>query len=479
MPNAADLEWAIEDVRSRQEAYALFRAYDEGDHRLLFATEKYKNTFGEMFREFANNMCDDVVDGLSDRLQILGWTTTKESGLGDLVDEVWERNRGSSRTGAVHRNAVREGDGFTIVQLVDGKAQSYKQNPACMAIRYSTENPDEKDLAAKVWKAGKRYRCNLYYPDGTIEKYATKGTAINGGLPKAGAFSLLEAGDPALGDATDAVSKDFDQMPVFHYPNGEPSSYGRSVLIGVIPLQDGLNKSCADMMVTMEAHAAPLRYGTGIEVERDPVTGQEIDPFNRASARPGAILRTASKDARFGQFDAATLTGFLEVQDQFKVDIVRKGSLPPHSVTLRSGSVGYPSGVALLVAEGKTIKWAKDRQRDWGTEHRAEMAYQLSLETGRPVDPEDLEIEWAPPETKDEKALLETLLMKRDLGVPDSQLLREAGYSGDQVEEFEEEKEGKEESNEAVLSVLQGGRKQVSPRDAKALQAGLPLPEAE
>ena len=478
MPSVnADLEWAIEDVRKRLPAYALFRQYDEGDHRLLFATEKYRHAFGDLFREFADNLCEDVVDGITDRLSIIGWSS-EDKDLNSLADTVWEQNQGEARAGAVHRNGFREGDGFTIAQMnAQGYARSYRQNPTQMAVRYSTEAPDEMDLAAKVWKAGGRYRANLYYPDGRVEKWATKGTSTDGGMPQAAAFKPLAAGDPALGDQETYVAEGVNEgIPVFHYPNGELSNYGKSILRGVIPLQDALNKAVADMLVTMEGHAAPLRWGTGIEVERDPLTGQEIDPFKRANL-PGSILRTANKDAAFGEFSAAALTGFLEVQDSFKIEIARKGYLPPHAITLRSGASNYPSGISLLVAEGRTIKLAKDRQRDWGTEHRREMAYLLNLELpGAQVTSQDLEVQWGPAETRDEQALLETLVIKKDLGVPQRELLIEAGYDADDVDKWLEDQAGQEQTDAQVLSVLQGGRNGVVPQDAVHLNQALGVP---
>lgn len=475
MPNVnADLDWAIEDVRKRIPAYTLFRQYDEGDHRLLFATEKFLNAFGALFQEFADNLCEDVVDGITDRLQITGWTSP-DQGLNALADEVWERNQGEARTGAVHRNGFREGDGFTIGQIdKNGLARSYRQAPTQMAVRYDTEAPDEMALAAKVWKDGKRYRVNLYYPDRT-ERYGSRGSGADGGLPQAGAFKLLTEGDPGLRDTEPTQPNDDGIIPVFHYPNGELSGYGKSILRGVIPLQDALNKSIADMLVTMEGTAAPLRWGTGIEVERDPLTGEEIDPFARAQ-KPGAILRTAAKDAQFGQMLAAEMTGFLDVQDSFKIEIARKGYLPPHAITLRSGTSTPPSGISLLVAEGRTIKLARDRQRDWGSEHRREMAYLLRLEGMGDVGPDDLDLEWTPPETRDEKALMETLLLKKDLGVPERQLLIEAGYTSDEVDEFQDEASDTESGMAAALSVLQGGRGAVAPGAAQTLNGALGVP---
>lgn len=470
-----DLEWALEDLKARAPRYHLYRAYDEGDHRLLFATEKYRNAFGDLFREFADNLCEDVVDGITDRLQVMGWTSTDQA-LNSLADEVWTLNQGQSRTGAVHRHAFREGDGFSMVQLgKDQRARIYKQKPSQMAVRYDTDNPDEMAVAAKVWKVGKRWRCNLYYPDGTTERWASKGSTSDGGAPAKGAFSLMADGDPLLGDG-EAVTSNELGIPVFHFPNGDLSGYGKSILRGVIPLQDALNKAVADMLVTMEGHAAPLRWATGIETEYDPVTGQEKDPF-KGKNTPGSVLRTGNKDADFGQFDASEMNGFLDVQDQFKIEIARKGYLPPYAITFRGTSGNAPSGISLLVAEGRTVKLAKDRQRDWGQEHRRQMAFALNLERGTSdVTPDDVDLDWAPPETRDEQALVELLLLKKELGVPKETLLKEAGYSQDEVDEFLDQAEAMADGEAAVLSVLQGGRAGVPPGAAQTLTGQLGVP---
>lgn len=470
----ADLDWAIEDVRRRIPHYRLFIEYDQGNHRLLFATEKFRNTFGSLFQEFADNLCDDVVDGITDRLQITGWSSTDKA-LNAAVDEVWSRNQGESRAGAVHRNGFREGDGFTIVQTdPDNRARIYRQRPTQMAVRYSTERPDEMELAAKVWKDAprKRYRVNLYYED-RIEKYASRGMGAEGGLPKSAAFTLMQAGDPGLSadDESGLVVRTMPGIGVFHYPNGELSEYGRSILAGVIPLQDAHNKSIADLLVTMESRALPERWASGIQVEFDPVTGNERDPFKDRG--PGAMYRTGAKDATFGEFSAADVSQFLDVARFFKAEAYRKGAMPPYM----DDAAAFPSGVALLVAEGRTVKLARDRQRDWGTEHKREMAYAVNLDQGTTdVTADDVDLTWMPPETRDMKALLEELAMKKDLGVPARQVLLEAGYDTDKVDEFLDEASDVQAAAQAAFTVLQGGRQAVTGPDALTLNANLGVP---
>lgn len=474
MPNRADLEWAIEDVRRRAPNLALYRDYDEGNHRLTFATDKYRNAFGDLFREFADNLCDDILDAITDRLQITAWTSQDKS-LNALADTIWTGTKGEARTGAIHRNGYREGDGWAIVQETAKGPRLFKQDPTQMCIRYSVENPDDVDVVGKVWKdaRNRRYRVNLYYLDRT-EKWASKGLGVAGGLPKAQAFQMLQAGDPALTQDEDGglSENDLERLPVYHFPSGEPSKYGRSLLQGVIPLQDALNKATADMLVAMEFHAYPQRWATGVQTERDE-HGRERSPFQ---AGEGRVWRVGSKDAAMGQFDPSDMEGFLSVQDALTLKVARKGVLPPHQITLRSQGGTPPTGIALLVAEGRTIKMTLDRQRDWGDQHRGWMSHALSLQLGTDILPEDIDCEWAPPETRDEKALLEMLTIKRDLGIPDRQIMLEMGYTSDEVDEFLDDIEAATEAEKATLSVLQGGRGGVAPGQAGTLNGALGLP---
>ena len=63
-----DIERALEDLRPSRTRYARTERYYDGDHDLAFATEKFVNTFGTLFREFALNLCPVVCDAVRDKL---------------------------------------------------------------------------------------------------------------------------------------------------------------------------------------------------------------------------------------------------------------------------------------------------------------------------------------------------------------------------------------------------------------------------
>lgn len=467
-----DLDWAIADVKRRLPDLRLFKDYDHGDHRLAFATDKFRNTFGSLFQEFADNLCDDVVDAMTDRLQITSWSSSDNT-LAAAAEKAWTRNRGESRTGAIHRHGFRDGDGFAIVQEgKDGRGRIWKQDPRQIAVRWSDEDPDEMALGARIWKVGGRYRINLMYPD-RLERYASAGQGAGGALPGPTAFKPLAAGDPLL-RTDDEATQEWDAIPLFHFPNGEVSEYGRSMLGPVIPLQDALNKSLADMLVAMEFNAYPQRWATGIQTKVNPVTGVEEDPFQ---AGPGTVFWTSKEGASFGQFDAAVMDGFLNVQKSFRLEIARKGAMPAHDLNSADGAAP-PSGVALLVAEGRTVKRGKDRIRDWTPEHKRMMAANLTIDLSRPVDPDELELEWAPVETRDMKALLEELTLKKDLGVPKEQLFQEMGYKPSEIREFLDDAEADSEAAAIATAALDGGRQSITVGQAATQAAALGLPGA-
>src|SRR5580765_4916077 len=76
---ATDLDWALNRVKNRSQRlreYKLYSDYYDGDQRLAFATERFRTTFGHLFKEFAENFCAAVVDSLTDRLVVTGFRSS-------------------------------------------------------------------------------------------------------------------------------------------------------------------------------------------------------------------------------------------------------------------------------------------------------------------------------------------------------------------------------------------------------------------
>lgn len=465
-----DLGWALEQFRSeRIERYKLYSEYYEGFHTLAFATEKFRNTFGSTFKEFAENACAAVVDSLTDRLSVMGFQTseaevvtedvptgpsvegsprasikkvTVKDPLGQTLLDIWRRNRMDLKANEVHAETLAVGDSYAIVwPNAAGKAEIFPQKGVQCCIEYESEDSKTTLRGAKVWfdpNLG-RFRVNVYLPN-QILKYVQK-NASETLAEKDTSFAL-----------TAAVQNPYGEVPLFHFPNKKVRRYGVSELRDVLPLQNALNKSVMDMLIAMEFASFKQRYVIGLEVEIDEATGQPVDPTYR-NFGVDRIMAVPDLEAKVGQFDATDLGQFLRVQEKFWASIARVSGTPLHYFFITQGD--FPSGEAMKSAEARFVKKISDRQTSFGNVWEDAMRFALKIEER--AQPEDLQIEtlWSDAAPKSEAELADTAVKKKAVGVSRSQILKEMGYDDETVYRMLEESDAYTASQAAMESTLQ------------------------
>ena len=69
-----DIQSSIDAFRLAAQRYERSERYYNGQHDLRFATEKFENAFGTLFREFALNLCPIVCDAIRDKLRVVGFS---------------------------------------------------------------------------------------------------------------------------------------------------------------------------------------------------------------------------------------------------------------------------------------------------------------------------------------------------------------------------------------------------------------------
>ncbi len=455
-----DIEKALVDFRVQAERYTKTERYYDGKQDLAFATEKFQNTFGTLFREFALNLCPVICDAVRDKLRVTGFSVDSyrvaelqsyrggegSSDSGNSMDsvnsatrQIWQQNRMATRAGEMHKEALKNGDAYAIVwPNARCEAVIYPNKAANITVAYDENSPGQIAWAAKYWRnADKRIRLNLFYPD-RIEKYISQSES-EGSLPDADGFQPLgglksqvqspkssESKPWTLDTGLATVPNPYGVVPVFHFANnadiGRP---GRSELDAAIPVQDGLNKSVLDMLVAMEFSAYRQRWAAGIEIEYD-AGGKPIAPF---TAGVDHLWIADNPNARFGDFEAAQLDQFLKVKDSFRVDIASVTGTPLHYLLQSSG--GFPSGESLKKAETRFIAKVRDRQESFGQVWADVMAFALRIE-GLAADTR-LITEWEDPAPMSDREFLENILLKKQIGLPVEQALLEAGYGEEDV----------------------------------------------
>ncbi|MEQ1646431.1 MAG: phage portal protein, partial [Pyrinomonadaceae bacterium] len=386
------IEQSLADLRDRALRYERPERYYNGEHDLKFATEKFENTFGTLFREFALNLCPVVCDAVRDKLRIdsFGVMSTGVAELGSdssdsqnsLTRQIWHRNRMATRAGEVHKEALKTGDAYLIVWPDDlGRACLYPNRAANISVAYDEDSLGRIAYAAKAWRTSdKHVRLNLLYPD-RIERYISKEKS-EGALPEAKEFEPLVGTRTLLSAAPGATERTgvsafpnpYGVVPVFHFANNaDLGTYGRSELEAAIPVQDGLNKSVLDMLVAMEYSAFRQRWVAGIEVDYD-AEGKAISPFKNGVDN----LWVAGKDARFGDFEAAQLDQFLRVKDSFRVDIASVTGTPLHYFLQQVGE--FASGESLKQSGTRFLAKVRDRQESFGQVWADAMSFALRIE---------------------------------------------------------------------------------------------------
>lgn len=432
MADADPRDRALKQIRARLPLYQERRHYYDGDHRLSFATDKFRTAFGSLFRAFALNLCPAVVDSLADRLAIVGVDAEDDSAEGTaatLAWQTWQANRMARRSGEIHQEAALAGDAYAIVWPdTQGEPRIYPEVANTCTVHYADDPRDGQDAidwAAKCWRLDDgRYRLTMYYPD-RVEKYATKGTKLDGIPERAGSFlPLVIEGEPW------PLLNPWERVPVFHFANNAGTAqFGRSELTDVMPIQDALNKSIADMLVASEYAAFRQRWATGIDVPTDEATGQPIEIWKAAIER---VWTTATTEAKFGEFSAANLEQMRTLVDGFKLDAATVSGIPLHYFNLVTGD--FPSGEALKTAEGRLIAKAEDRQVAWGDTWEDVLSFALRVRGV--VLPGNLSMVWRPASPRSEKEAAEVAALKLASGVSKAQVLRELGYDEEQVKEM-------------------------------------------
>lgn len=517
-----EIAWALRKLSERRRIVEHYQQYARGEHKLMVDRTRLRTIFADLFTNFRLNLCSPVIDSLADRLAVQAFTapgleaeeeeleklqeaqeaalpeaegeTTEptgeqqeltqppegetEPGEGGSEEpeeeslaeqtaqrawELWRRNRMHRRAGQVHATAISAGDAYVIVWPGPaGEATMYPQSPSSVCVEYSEDEPGKITRAAKYWSkpAGADeksvvFYLTLYYPD-RIEKYAT----------------AARSRDTAPG-ATDFVRRDvkgekwplpnqYDTVPVFHFANNaDLGEYGVSELRDAVPVQDWMNYSVFSLLVGQEYQAFPQRYAVGVELPRDEYD-RPYNPFTAGSEQTWVLGSDEEGNVQLGQFDAADLDKMLGVKREIALTMAQVTQTPVHYFQPTTNQV---SGESQKTAEQKLDSKCADRQIAFGDVWAEAMTLALKMEGG---DPGELEVEWADLKPRHELEAWEIAEKKEALGISKQQIMREFGYTEDQIQQFIED--AKEDALDRTPPQLQQFVAPANPELAEGLE---------
>jgi hypothetical protein len=446
-------------LNGRQSAIRQADAYYRGEHRMAFSTAQYREVFGTLFSRFADNWCDLVVDASAERLRVEGFRFGTDQEADVDAWDIWQRNKMDAESDMAHTDAIKLGATYVLVGVDDGGKASMQVEPADQAIVALDPAQGRHRLAGlRSWTDEfKIEHCALYLPDEVVwwrrEAGATGETAgkweldIGSGSNPLGVVPLIPlANAPTLGDRL-----------------------GRSDIERVIPLQDAVNKLCADMIVASEFAAYPQRWATGIEIPVNPETGEKMAPNFLGGA--DRVWGVESDQARFGNFQVAELASYVRAIEMCIQHVAAQTRTPPHYLLGSSGA--FPSGESLKATETGLVAKVRRKQLSFGEgwEEAIRLAFQVEGDKKR-AETVEVETIWANPESRLVAETVDAAVKLAGIGVPRPALWEYVGASPQQVTRWREE--GDPKSSPPTRETIQV---QATPDQAQAFNEGEPIPE--
>lgn len=318
-----EFEWIqlLEARIEEQKRYALpFECRYANEYVLPFIAQEYREVYGNRSDHLLLSLLEAprtgaaavTVDALVERLTLLGGTSDdKDTALG--ITQAWEDNDLDVMHREAHREALVRREGFGMVsKAVDGRRAVFtiESSEQC-AVHRMQGPPYDVDVAFKrsvdEWTGEERGLLRLPGKDVFLVPGQTEIPPGTRGEQAAGRWKI----EREVATGTNVVQVvQFAHQPRLRKP---PVSEIEAIvtLVDEVDLIEGL------MVFAGHFGAVPIRYGTGIDVQRDPKdpTKPLLGPDGKAlmgfKPRADHFWFTSKPDGKFGQLTPATLDTFV------------------------------------------------------------------------------------------------------------------------------------------------------------------------
>jgi hypothetical protein len=433
------------DLVNRQQPLVRFLDdYYEGRHRQSFDSSKFREVFGRVLTGLQDNWMPLIVNSAVERLNVQGFRFgTAEQG-DQAAWDIWQRNGLDADAMIAYREAIKHGESSLLVwwdDTNDQRARITVEHPSQVIVARSQSDRRHRTAALKRWiDESDSLRATLWLPD-TVHRYRLdESTGRWAELDQAGAFTNPLGVVPVI-----PLTNDPHMRPV-GVPNGITGApingitsvpldahvgYGRSDLMDAVSTQDAINVLARHMLVASEVASFRQRWAAGLEI---PVAedGTPVEPFEHAVNR---LWISEDPNTKFGEFQATDLSNFVNAIENRVQSLASRTRTPPHY--LISGMGNFPSGESLKSAETSLVAKVREKQIAFSDslEDAMRIAFEIEGDQERATDL-SAETIWASPESRTETQLMDSLVKKAAIGVPQQQLWEDAGYSPQQIQRF-------------------------------------------
>lgn len=434
------LKILYEHLNRQRENFELMDSYYRGEpKRLPWLTEQAQRDMKRLIRLTKSNYMGLVVDSMVERMQIEGFRVNGKADSDKPTWTIWQANNMDSGSDQVLLESAIGGTSYILVAPNPADPASpliYPEHPANTVVAYEPGTGRRVRAAAlKVWKddwTGSSF-ATLYLPNALYKFQSEKPESVQGVAPTWVARDGEDFEQPNL----------LGVVPIVEVPNNPRLlTGGVSEIADVITIQDRVNKTLADRLMTQDYGAFPQKWATGFPSTDEDGNQQRVD------VGKDRMVISDVAETRFGQWDAAPLDPYSAAKREDVKDIASRTRTPAQYLL---GEMSNVNGETLKASESGLVSKVRQRQRTAG-EGVEETVRLVRRAAGLGGSDESMEIVWRNPEFRTEGELVDALVKMGTLGVPQEALWERWGASQVEIERWKGQRVEQAQQDALTLS---------------------------
>jgi hypothetical protein len=405
-------------LKRQRATFELYDAYYRGrPPRLPWLPEQAREEFSRLLALSNSNYMGLVVDAMVERQIVEGFRIGDEL-AGDMPTwEIWQANHLDATSDQILLEAAIGGCSFLLVAPPEPDSQEpaiYAEHPTQATVEYEPGSARRRRAAGlKVWQddwTGLQM-ATLYLPE-AIYKFQAPAPKNGVGLdPQWVAREVRGELWPA--------PNPLGEVPLVEVANNPRMlTGGVPEIADVVCIQDRVNKTLADRLMTQDFGAFPQKWAKGF-----PSEDADGNP-NRIDVGRNRMVTSEMAETQFGQWDSAPLDPYSAAKREDVKDIASRTRTPAQYLL---GEMSNVNGETLKASESGLVSKVRQRNRTAGEgfEGAVRLARRVKgLPAGGVV-----ETKWRNPEFRTEGELVDALTKMATIGVPQEALWERWGAS--------------------------------------------------
>lgn len=397
----------LNELLAKRSTLEQAESYYTGQAAEVFASPQVKKALSKS-GSWTLNFSAIPVRAVAERLEIKSVKSDTKRAT-KVLDKVCERNRLNIELDNAITDTLVYGHSYLTVAVTNGNTDVFSNSPYNTHAVYRADNPRVMDYAVRLWHQNDIYRANLYTED-YIYRFS--------------AHTLPSQVMPQSFDLIGQTANPYKQIPVFELRTGKAAEPEHKAGWSA---QQAIHKFVAAQMSSSEYYSFPARFALAGNTEAADFA--DTDAPTALSATPGMLTILNGFDS-VTQLDSPKPDQYIEPIDFYIRSLAMLTTTP--LTYFQQYQKSNVSGDATRATESGFYRKCRDRKAYIDAALHDLFSFVLAVNNLS----DEVIIEWTEIETVDNKAEWETRYKASMTGLPVEQILREAGYADDVVEDW-------------------------------------------